>query len=159
MILILTGRIKYAFHLRVLEIAMRPTLTLTAILTFCFAFSAAAKGDINAGEREYKRDKASHAIIIDRGADFLKGRKTEPIFGQLSTRQEGTIEEFKNSKVMAAFGETSNVWTKYNFVRWMTDPSKYLSKTLGKETQSIMTIKVKKEQDARDLWAQLNPFE
>lgn len=115
-----------------------------------------ATGDAEAGEKVYKKCKSCH-MIVDGDNVVQKGGRTGPNLFGLYPRVIGGEEGFKYSKPLALLGEDeANTWNEEEFVAWLMDPSKYLKeKTDDPKARSKMSYKLKKEEDARNLWAYL----
>jgi cytochrome c len=114
-----------------------------------------ATGDAAEGEKVFKKCKSCHMIVDAEGEAIQKGGKTGPNLYGLYQRTAGSVEDFKYSKGLKAYGETGAVWEEASFLAWSKDPSKYLTEQLGKRERSKMSFKLKSEEDATNLWAYL----
>ena len=113
-----------------------------------------ASGDAESGEKIFKKCKACHMIVSDDDTVIYKGGKTGPNLYGLYTRQAGTYEGYKYGKSIVAAGEAGLEWNEEEFVKYAADPKKYLRSYLDdKKAKSKMAFKLKKEQDAADVWA------
>ncbi len=113
-------------------------------ITLALAGTAHAAGDAAAGEKAFKKCKACHTIA-DGDNVIVKGGKTGPnLFGVVG-RQPGSVEGFKYSKSMVAYGETGVVWTEELIAQFIADPKAFLKEHLGDgKAKSKMTFKLKK---------------
>ena len=70
-------------------------------------------------------------------------------------RTAGTNEDFKRyKKSIVAAGEGGLVWDEASFVVYVQDPTAFLKETTGdSKARSGMAFKVRKEEDAVNLWA------
>lgn len=134
----------------------------TALAALASAFLVApafadghASGDAGAGEKVFKKCKSCHMVADADGNVIQKGGKSGPNLYGLYPRIAGSSEDFKYSKGLKAVGETGATWDEAMFVEWVADPSKYLTKVLGKKERSKMSYKLKDADDAADLWAYL----
>ena len=70
-------------------------------------------GDVEAGEKDWKKCKACHAIIDADGETIEKGGKTGPNLWGIVGRQAGTDPEFgKYTDEIVALGEGGLVWSR-----------------------------------------------
>lgn len=95
------------------------TLGLAAAfgLTVAVAASTAHAGDVEAGEKVFKKCKACHTI--DAGGKNKIGPNLHGIMG----REAGMVEGFKYSK---AFREASFTWDAAEMAKWLANPKGYL---------------------------------
>lgn len=114
-----------------------------------------ATGDAEAGEKAYKNCKTCHMIVDADGEVIQKGAKTGPNLYGILGRTMGVQEKFRYSKGLVKMGEEGNVWDEAAFVAWTQDPSGYLTEQLGKRERSKMSYKLRKEEDAVNIWAYL----
>ena len=84
-------------------------LALTAI-----ASPSLAEGDIDAGEKVFKKCRACHAV--GEGAKHKVGPELNDIFG----RTAGGAEGYKYSKAMIAAGEEGLVWDADSLTEYLT---------------------------------------
>lgn len=130
--------------------------TVVATLTALPAFAGGhATGDAEAGEKAFNQCKACHAIVDADGNDIVKGGKTGPNLYALPGRTAGTQEDFsKYKKSLVAAGEGGLVWDEANFVAYVQDPNAFLKEVTGdSKARSGMAFRVRKEDDALNLWA------
>ena len=129
-----------------------------ALATAAFALDPVA-GDPVAGEADFKKCKACHAITAADGTAIQKGGKTGPnLFGVIG-RQIGTLEGFKYSAGTIAAGADGTVWDEVMLAAYLVDPSKWLlEKTGDPAAKSKMTFKLKTGgEDIAAYLASLNP--
>ncbi|GGE51871.1 c-type cytochrome [Actibacterium pelagium] len=119
------------------------------------AFAETPTGDATAGEKAFKKCVSCHVVKNDEGETLAgKAAKTGPNLYGIAGGAVGQ-QDFKYSKVAAAAAEAGVIMTEDNMVAFLADPSKYLSEAAGQKGRSKMSLKVKKEQDARDVFAYL----
>ncbi len=134
-------------------------LTAAAVLSAAPAFAQdAPTGDAAAGEAAYRQCATCHHVISPDGT-VLAGRenvKTGPNLYGVAGRVPGSVEGFRYGKATVAYGETGAVWSEANFVKYTQDPTAYLREALGDNSaRSNMTYKVRKEEDALNIYAYL----
>ncbi|WP_212522817.1 c-type cytochrome [Actibacterium sp. MT2.3-13A] len=114
-------------------------------------------GDVAKGEKTFKRCVACHSVINDAGETLAgRGAKTGPNLYGVAGRAAGSEEGFRYSKALQTAGEAGLVWTAENFAEFVQDPSGFLSEELGDSgARSAMSFKVRKEEEAQDLYAYL----
>ena len=123
----------------------------------------APTGDIADGEKAFKKCIACH-VVRDGDGNTLAGRKGKsgPNLYALAGNTAGTVEGYKYGKSMVKAGEGSDdfeplVWSEETFVGYVMDPKKFLREYLGdKKARAKMTFRVKKEEDAKNLYAFLH---
>lgn len=117
-----------------------------------------ASGDAAAGENVFKKCKSCHAITAADGTEIAKGGRSGPNLYGIYTRAAGAEAEFgkKFGKSLIAAGEAGLEWNEADFVGYVADPKGFL-KTYNddKKAKSKMSYKLKKEADAKDVWAYL----
>ena len=115
-----------------------------------------ASGDAEAGEAVFKKCKACHSVIDNDGEVIAKGGKNGPNLYGLLNRQAGTVDGFKYGDDLVAAGDAGLTWDEEQFVNYVADPRKFLRETLDdKKAKSRMSFKLKKEDDAANVWAYL----
>lgn len=115
-----------------------------------------ATGDAEAGEAVFKKCKACHSIIDADGEVISKGGKNGPNLYGLYTRVAGTVDGFKYGDSIIEAGEGGLAWDEEQFVSYVADPRKFLRATLdNKKAKSKMSFKLKKEDEAANVWAYL----
>jgi len=115
-----------------------------------------ATGDADAGEKVFKKCKSCHMIVSDAGDTIQKGGKTGPNLWGLYQRVPGTAD-YKYGKDLVAAGETMpDGWDEATFVAYVADPRGWLREvTDNSKAKSKMSFKLKKEEDAANVWAYL----
>lgn len=131
--------------------------TLTATL-FAFAMTslpALAEGDIDKGEKVFKKCKSCHMVEAADGTVIQKGGKTGPNLWGVVGRAAGTADGFKRyGKDLVAAGEAGLVWDEESFVGWVANPKDFLrAATDNPKAKAKMTFKLKK--GAEDVYAYL----
>lgn len=114
-------------------------------------------GDAAAGEKAFRRCVACHVVVNDAG-ETLAGRKarTGPNLYGVAGRAAASVEDFRYSKSMQAAGEAGLIWTEEKFVAYVQDPTGFLREELDDSgARGAMSFKVRKEQEALDLYAYL----
>jgi len=118
------------------------TLTLLAAGAFMAAAPAFA-GDIEAGEKAFKKCKACHMIVSDAGEEIYKGGKTGPNLYGVIGRVAGSYDGYKYGKGLSAAQEEGFVWTEAELAEYVQDPKAYNEKHSWPK-QSKMSFKLKK---------------
>jgi cytochrome c len=131
-------------------------LTLTALALASLAAPALAQ-DIEAGAKVFNQCQTCHVVQNEAGETLAgKNAKTGPNLYALSGRVIGTYPEFKYGESIVALGATGAVWDEASFVEYVQDPAKFLKAKLGDDkAKSKMAFKLKKPEDAANLWAYL----
>ncbi len=129
------------------------SLALAALLAVGAA--PALAGDAEKGAKAFNQCQTCHVVVNDAG-ETLAGRnaKTGPNLYGIVGRQAGTVEGFKYGDDLVAAGAKGLVWDEATFVAYVQDPSKFLKEYLDDGgAKGKMTFKVKKEEDAANLYA------
>ncbi|MEV8466074.1 c-type cytochrome [Fluviibacterium sp. DFM31] len=135
---------------------MNTPLVAAALATLC-ATPLLAEGDVTTGEKAFRKCVACHVVVNDAG-ETLAGKKasTGPNLYGVAGRAASTVEGFKYSAPALQLGEAGVVWDEANFTAFVQDPTAYLRATLDDgAARSKMTFRVRKEQEAADLYAYL----
>jgi|TARA_B110000967_G_C18833631_1_gene535422 cytochrome c len=115
-----------------------------------------ASGNVEAGEKAFSKQCVScHVVVNDDGAT-LAGRKakTGPNLYGVTTRTLGTFPGFRYGGSIIKAGEEGTVWNEGNFVAFVKDPTGWLKVKLeDPKARSKMSFKVKKEEDAQNIFA------
>jgi cytochrome c len=129
-------------------------LTLTAFALATLAAPAFAQ-DIEAGAKTFNQCQTCHVIANEAGETLAgKNSKTGPNLYGLPGRIAGSVEGFKYGDSIVALGQTGFVWDEAAFVEYVQDPAKFLKAKLGDDkAKSKMSFKLKKAEDAANLWA------
>jgi cytochrome c len=113
-------------------------------------------GDAAAGEKLFSQCKTCHAITAADGTDVVKGGKVGPNLYGVVGRTAGTYPDFKYSKSMVAAGEKGLAWNEADFTTYVQDPTEFLRTYLeDPKARGNMAFKLKKAEDAPNLWAYL----
>ncbi len=112
-----------------------------------------ATGDAAAGEKVFNKCKACHMIQDADGNNIVKGGRTGPNLYGLYARVAGSAD-FRYGDSLVEAGEGGMVWNEEVFVKYVADPKKYLAEvTDNKRAKSKMAFKLKKGEDAANVWA------
>lgn len=128
---------------------MKYLLTASTAL-FALAAPALAEGDAEAGEKEFRKCKACHAIVSDDGETIVRGGRTGPNLYGIIGRTAGSVEDFRYSDLLAEAGENGLVWDEENLAEYTKDPNAFL------DGRSKMTFKLRR--GAEDVAAYLATF-
>ncbi|WP_299658031.1 cytochrome c family protein [uncultured Tateyamaria sp.] len=116
-----------------------------------------ASGDAAEGEKAFRQCISCHVVQNEAG-DTLAGRnaKTGPNLYGIVGGQFGMVEDFRYSDInqLAASMEGLEI-TEEVFVAYVQDPTAYLREVTGDKGRSKMTYKVRKEEDAVNIYAYL----
>ena len=129
-------------------------LTLTALALASLAAPAVAQ-DIEAGAKTFNQCQTCHVVQNEAG-EVLAGKnaKTGPNLYGMPGRVAGTYPEFKYGESIVALGATGFAWDEASFVEYVQDPAKFLKAKLGDDkAKSKMAFKLKKPEDAANVWA------
>jgi cytochrome c len=105
-----------------------PFLKRTATVLAALALSAMtsglalAEGDVAAGEKTFKKCKACHKVDSDKHG-------LGPSLNQVIGRTPGTVDGFKYTPAMIAFGEGGAVWDEETLSIFLEAPKKVVPKT------------------------------
>ena len=116
----------------------------TALLALTVA--ASAEGDVKKGEKVFKKCKACHAV----GPDAKN--KVGPELNGIVGRKVASVEGYKYSKAMKAFGEGDKVWDDETLHTYLTKPKKLVPKT------KMAFAGLRKEKDRDNIVAYLAQF-
>ncbi|MGR3565614.1 MAG: c-type cytochrome [Heliomarina sp.] len=138
---------------------MKPTAilaTLALSLATPGLADSHASGDATKGEREFNKCRSCHTIVSDSGDAIVKGGKVGPNLYGILNRTPGSVNDYNYSEGMVALGETGIVWDEAHFTDYVMDPTAYLKEHTGDSSaRSKMTFKLRKEEDAANVWAYL----
>lgn len=107
------------------------------------ASPAFAEGDIEEGEKAFKRCKACHMVVSDDGEDIVKGGPTGPNLYGIIGRVAGSVEDFRYGKGLEDAAEAEFVWTEAALAEYVADPRAWLDDN-GFSKQSKMSFKLRK---------------
>ena len=130
-------------------------LSFAALALTAPAFAQDASGDAAAGEKVFAKCQTCH-VVADADGNVLAGKnaKVGPNLYGLPGRVAGSVEGFKYGKSIVALGETGFVWDEATFVEYVADPAKFLKAKLDdKGAKSLMSFKLPKEADAKNVYA------
>ena len=125
---------------------MTPKILFAAALGFAMALgsqAALAEGDAEAGKKVYKKCAACHSIKAGK-------KKVGPSMAGIVGRAAASVEGFKYSKAMKAYGEGGAVWDDATLDAFLTKPKKAVKGT------KMGFRGLKKEEQRADLIAYLN---
>lgn len=137
------------------------TLILTAALTALAAPALAeshVSGDAEAGEAAFGKQCVTCHVVVDEDGEKLAGRnaKTGPNLYGIAGALVGDVDDFRYSSAMKKAGEAELEWTEENFVAYVQDPTGWLREALDdSKARGKMSFKVRKEEDAADIYAYL----
>lgn len=134
------------------------TIFALAILGIPAFADGHATGDASVGEDLFKKCKACHSIVGPEAEIIRKGGKVGPnlygIFGRIAGRGMGFSGKYGDS--ISKAGEKGLTWDEVEFISYVADPKKFLAAYLeDKNAKSKMGYKLKKEEDAKNIWAYL----
>jgi cytochrome c len=133
-------------------------LTLTALALASLAAPAVAQ-DLEAGAKTFNQCQTCHVVQNEAG-EVLAGKnaKTGPNLYALAGRVAGTQADFKGyGDSIVALGATGFAWDEASFVEYVQDPAKFLKAKLGDDkAKSKMAFKLKKPEDAANVWAYIS---
>ena len=118
----------------------------------------APAGDIAAGEEAFNRQCVACHVVNDGDGEVLAGRnaRTGPNLYALAGKTLGSEDGFRYGKSIVKLGESGMTWDEEKFVGYVQDPTQWLRDTLeDKKARGKMAFKVRKEEDAVDLYAYL----
>ncbi len=107
----------------------------------------AGEAEVAAGEKVFKKCKACHAT--GEGAKNKVGPQLNDLFG----RVPGTIEGYKYSKAMVAFGEGGEVWGEELLTAYLANPKKVVKGT------KMSMAGLKKPEDIANIIEYLKTFD
>ncbi len=135
------------------------TLAIVAATTLAapaFADGHAASGDAAAGEKAFRQCISCHVVVNDAGETLAGNKaKTGPNLYGIAGRVAGSVEDFKYSDLIMVANAQGIVFDEANFVGYVQDATEWLRETTGDGGRGKMTYKVRKEEDAVNLYAYL----
>ncbi len=133
------------------------TAMIALISTGSIAFADGhASGDPAAGEEVFRQCKSCHSIKDADGNEIQKGGKVGPNLYGVAGRTTGSVDGFNYSKPMIAAGAAGLTWDEAQFVPYVQDATGFLRDYLDdKKARGKMTYRVRKEEDAINVWAYL----
>ena len=135
---------------RSLTILAATTLALPA-----FADGHAASGDVAAGEAAFRQCSSCHVVQNEAGETLAgKKAKTGPNLYGIAGGQFGMMDGFRYSDINQLASSMEDLMvTEEVFVAYVQDPTEYLREATGDKGRSKMSYKVRKEEDAINLYA------
>jgi len=132
-------------------------LTLLAATTIATPVLADdhASGDPEAGEKAFRQCKACHMIVDDEGNNIVRGGRVGPNLYGIVGRTAGSVEDFRYSGLLETAGEQGLAWDEESFVAYVQDPTGWLKEYTGEDGRGKMSYRVRKEEDAVNVWAYL----
>lgn len=131
-------------------------IAATTLAAPAFADGHAATGDVAAGEKAFRQCVSCHVVVDDAGETLAGGKsKTGPNLYNIAGRTAGSVEGFRYSDLIVLAGEQGIVFDEASFVAYVQDPTGWLREVTGDSGRGKMTYKVRKEDDAVDLYAYL----
>ncbi len=134
-------------------------MKITPILAAGFALAASpllAQADVEAGKKVFNQCQTCHVVANDAG-EVLAGKaaKAGPNLYGLPGRVLGSRADYKGyDDTIVALGAAGAVWTEEDFVAYVQNPTKFLKEKSGDtKAKSKMSFMLKKEEDARNVWA------
>lgn len=101
--------------------------------------------DPAAGEAEFKKCKACHAIVATDGTEVVKGGKTGPNLGGVIGRPVASVADFKYGESILAVGASGAVWDEASLAAYVADPGAWLQEKTGDAAaKSKMSFKLAK---------------
>lgn len=120
-----------------------------------------ATGDAEKGEKAFRKCQSCHVVKNDEG-ETLAGRngRVGPNLYGLVGRTAGKVEDFRYGKDLVAAGEAGLVFDEEAFVSYVMDPRGVLREVLDDGgARSKMSYRVRKEDEAKDLYAFLKSLQ
>ncbi len=138
---------------------MKLSMTALSLASFALAapaFAMDATGDAEAGAKVFAKCQTCH-VVTDADGNVLAGKnaKTGPNLYGMPGRVAGTYPDFEGyGDALKAVGSTGFTWNEEDFVTYVKDPAKFLKAKLDdKKAKTMMTYKLPKEEDARNVYA------
>ncbi|AKI00058.1 cytochrome c2 [Hoeflea sp. IMCC20628] len=119
---------------------------LAVVAMAAFAAPAFADGDIDAGEKVFKKCKACHAV--GEGAKHRVGPELNELFG----REAGSAEGYKYSKAMIEAGDGGLVWDATTLTEYLIKPKDMIKGT------KMAFAGLKKDDDIANVLAYLKSY-
>ena len=117
-------------------------VVVAATAALLVASPATAEGDVEAGEKGFKKCKACPSVVNPDGDVLYKGGKTGPnLYGIVG--RGVAAEDFKYGAGLLEAKEAGAVWTEEMLVAYVMDPKAWL-KDNGYAAKSKMSFKLKK---------------
>ena len=130
-------------------------LGATTLALPVFANGHAASGDAALGGKAFRQCAACHVVQNDAG-EVLAGKaaKTGPNLYGIAGRQFGMVEDYRYSDIVQLAASMEElVVNEEVFAAFVQDPTGYLREATGDKGRSKMSFKVRKEEDATNIYA------
>ena len=119
-------------------------LAIMAAVAALTATPVFAEGDIEKGEKAFKKCKACH-LIASEDEVLFKGGKTGPNLYGIVGRTMGSQEGFKYGTGLVAANEAGLVWDEEALTTYVVNPKVFVQEVTGDSgVKSKMTFKLKK---------------
>lgn len=125
---------------------MKRLVMIASTALLALTVTASAEGDVDKGEKVFKKCKACHAV----GPDAKN--KVGPELNGIVGRKVASIEDFKYSPAMKEFGEGDKVWSDEILHTYLEKPKDLVPKT------KMAFAGLKKDKDRDDVIAYLAQF-
>ena len=115
-------------------------------------------GDIDAGEKAFKRQCSSCHVVRDDEGNVLAGRtaRTGPNLYGLPDAIPGSVRGFNYSKSLISISKTGIIWDQNSFITYVMNPTSWLRDTLDdRRARSRMSYRVRNTDDAVNIYAYL----
>lgn len=116
-------------------------------------------GDMAAGEVSFSKQCVACHLVVNGKGEKLAGRngKSGPNLYNLAGAGAGMVEGYRYGKsIVAAGAKNGLIWTEETFVSYVQDPKGFLRAFLDdSKARAKMSYKVRKEEDARNIYAYL----
>ena len=141
---------------RTLAIVAATTLALPAFADG-HSVDLTATGDAAAGEKAFRQCVSCHVVENGDGEKLAgKNGKTGPNLFGIIGQKFGQIDGFRYSDInQVAAADDALIVNEEVFVGYVQDPTAYLREATGDKGRSKMTFKVRKEEDALNIYAYL----
>lgn len=112
--------------------------------------------DAEAGAAAFKKQCQTCHVVVNEAGETLAGKKakTGPNLYGVVDAPAGAVEGFRYGKGLLAAAESGLTWDEANFVAYVQNTNDFLREFTGdSKAKSKMAWKVKKEEDAKALYA------
>jgi cytochrome c len=136
-------------------------LAAAAVILATPVIAQDATGDADAGEALFSRQCIACHVIQDGDGEVLAGRnaRTGPNLYGIVGAPPGSQHDFRYSDALVAYGESGAIWAEDNTVAFLQNPTGHLREALDdRSARSKMSYQVRREEEARDLYAYLATF-
>lgn len=118
------------------------------------ADSHGATGDAAKGEKAFRQCQSCH-VVVNAAGETLAGKaaKTGPNLYGVAGATAGHVEDFRYSGLLEAARDAGVVYDEATFVAYVMDPTGAMQEATGSGERSKMSFKVRKEDDAKNLYA------